>query len=135
MNEPGTCKRIFIEGGNINDISSFYAEINRVFMVGETWALGESLDALNDMLHGGYGVIANSAHVIVTWKNMDASRGALGPDTTLRFLRARLQERENFNNRSIASQIAALERGEGDTYFDIVMDVFSDHPNIRIEAA
>jgi len=41
---------LIIDGANIRDIASFYDEINRVFMVGEDWQLGASLDGLDDML-------------------------------------------------------------------------------------
>ncbi|MBP2483340.1 RNAse (barnase) inhibitor barstar [Stenotrophomonas sp. PvP093] len=49
-----------IEGCTIHDIPSLYAEINRVFMAGEDWQLGPSLDALDDLLHGVHGVSAMS---------------------------------------------------------------------------
>lgn len=44
---------LHIEGASINDIASLYVEINRVFMADEDWQLGASLDALDDLLHGG----------------------------------------------------------------------------------
>jgi hypothetical protein len=37
-----------------------------------------------------------------------------------------------FNGSTIAGQLTALEQGRGTTYFDIVMEVFADHPNIEI---
>lgn len=36
-----------IDGNRIRDIPSFYMEINSVFMSGEEWQLGPSLDALS----------------------------------------------------------------------------------------
>jgi len=33
-------KRLFIEGDHINDITSFYTKINRVFMQNENWQIG-----------------------------------------------------------------------------------------------
>jgi len=42
-------KTLTIIGCGIHDIPAFYAEINRVFMAGEDWTLGESLDGLDDM--------------------------------------------------------------------------------------
>ncbi|WP_221887917.1 hypothetical protein [Chitinophaga polysaccharea] len=49
-------KQIIINGDVIIDIPSFYREINRVFMSGENWQLGNSLDAFNDLLYGGFGI-------------------------------------------------------------------------------
>ena len=55
-----------LDGCRIRDIPSFYDEINRVFMAGEDWRLGPSLNALDDMLRGGYGALkdAEEAQVI-----------------------------------------------------------------------
>ena len=47
-------KRIEIQGNVINDVASFYEEINRVFMVGESWTMGQSLDAFNDLAMVAY---------------------------------------------------------------------------------
>jgi hypothetical protein len=46
-----------IKGGYITGISTFYQEINRVFMQDENWKISESLDAFNDLLYGGFGSI------------------------------------------------------------------------------
>lgn len=132
MENHPTCRHLTIDGALITDIASFYAQIDKVFMDGESWTLGQSLDALNDLLHGGYGAAAGFDRVVVTWKDIDRSRAALGPDVTRRFLEERQKLRAMFNGRPIADQLAELERGEGTTYFDIVMEVFADHPHVEI---
>lgn len=131
---PGRRVHVQIDGAAIVDIASFYAEINRVFMAGEDWALGESLDALHDMLFGGYGVIAGADAVTISWKDMARSRAALGVGTSLAFLEDRLKIRSQFNGQPIAVLIDQLRKGQGDTYFDIVMQIFAEHPHIRIIA-
>ena len=132
--DKSTCRDLVVEGANIVDIPSFYVEINRVFMTDESWSLGESLDALNDMLHGGYGVLAGATAARLVWRNIDASRAALGPKETRRFLTERIGQRRMFNGAPIADQIEAIDAGHGRTYFDIVMEVFADHPRIMIVA-
>ena len=127
--------RIVIEGGNIRDIAGFYEEINRVFMVGESWTLGPSLDALNDMLYGGYGVLVGMETAIIEWRDMAETRSALGVDATLAFLEERAALRPMFNGSPVEDQVAALRLGHGKTYFDIVMDVFADHAHLSIVAA
>jgi hypothetical protein len=37
-----------------------------------------------------------------------------------------------FNGSPIAGQIEDMEAGRGTTYFDIVMDIFADHPRITV---
>lgn len=131
MAEPPTA-RFVIEGSAITGIPSFYDEINRIFMAGEDWQLGESLDALNDLLYGGYGALAGGEPAMIVWKDMDASRAALSQAATLAVLRKRLPERTMFNGSPIAGQIEDMEAGRGTTYFDIVMDIFADHPRITV---
>lgn len=134
MSKPDPIRHLTLEGARIADIPSFYDEINRVFMAGESWTLGVTLDGLNDMLYGAYGTTAGADAVILRWRDMAASRDALGPATTRRFLAERIASRAMFNGRPIAAQIAAIDAGQGKTYFDIVMDVFADHPRITIIA-
>jgi RNAse (barnase) inhibitor barstar len=57
---------LVLDGSAIHDIAGFYAEINRVFMACEDWQLAPSLDALDDLLYGGYGALAGH------WKDIAA---------------------------------------------------------------
>lgn len=132
MTEATPHKTIEIDGTVIVDIPTFYDEINRVFMADEDWALGQSLDALDDMLYGGYGAIAGKEPVTLVWHEIATSRAALGVNATIALLRARLPDRQAFAGAPIASQLAALEQGRGRTYFDIVLEVIADHPNIAL---
>ncbi|MFK4873426.1 ribonuclease inhibitor [Novosphingobium sp. ZW T3_23] len=133
--DPMEQRQFEIEGSRIIDILSFYAEINRLLMADETWQLAESLDALNDVLYGGYGAIQGKEPVRIVWKDMPATKAALGRAATSAFLKARLATRTMFNGRPIVDQLAAMENGEEATYFDVIMEVFSEHPNIEIVAA
>lgn len=125
-------KVIIIEGAAIHDIASFYAEINRVFMAVEDWQLGHSLDAFNDLLYGGFGIMGGNEPVVLVWRNMDHSREALGYDTTKRYYEERLLPGAPFQQDYFREKLAALERGEGQTYFDIVLEIIADHPNITL---
>lgn len=128
-------KTLTIEGAAIHDIASFYAEVNRVFMAGEDWTLGQSLDALDDLLHGGYGAISGREPVRLVWKDMAASRAALGHDATAAYLREKLRRPDVYNAALARQQLDALDRGDGTTYFEIVVGIVADHPNITLVAA
>ncbi|WP_340569119.1 ribonuclease inhibitor [Stenotrophomonas sp. G106K1] len=119
-----------IEGATIVDIPSLYAEINRVFMPGEDWQLGPSLDALDDLLYGGHGALAGHETATVVWHDIDRSREALGLQATRAWLEDKLRQPGTFNAETISRQLDALQRGEGPTYFQIVMEIFASHPNI-----
>jgi hypothetical protein len=119
---------LVLEGGAMKDIAGLYAEINRVFMVGEDWQLGQSLDALDDMLYGGYGVLAGHATATVIWNDIAHSREALGLEATRKWLEGKLDAGNTFNTTLVSDQLRALVEGEGQTYFQIVMSIFAAHP-------
>ncbi len=123
---------LVLQGSAVSDIPSFYAEINRVFMAGEDWQLGHSLDALDDMLYGGYGVLAGHESATVIWQDIEQTRNALGEETTRAWLKAKLDGNDRFNSPVIDAQLQALDAGKGQIYFQIVMDIFSAHPCITV---
>lgn len=120
----GTTVRI--DGRRIRDLPTFYAEMNHVFMQGVEWQMGENLDALNDVLHGGFGTLAGVEVVRVEWIDLDSTRQALGVDTTRQWLQRKLDD-PRFNRANAVAQLEALGNGTGRTYFDIVMEIFADH--------
>ena len=121
-----------LDGTRIHDIPSFYDEINRVFMAGVDWTLGPSLDALNDMLYGGYGALDGDAPVTLVWTDFVASREALGVEATRQYLLGKLAHPERFNSTHFQRALDALESGTGQSYFDIVLEVIAAHPNITL---
>jgi len=123
---------LVLDGSAIHDIPSFYAEINRVFMASEDWQLAPSLDALDDLLYGGYGALAGHASATVHWTHIAHSRAALGVAATRAWLQEKLAQPGTFNAASIGAQLDALQRGGGQTYFDIIMDVFAAHPTLQL---
>lgn len=125
---------LVLEGRTINGIADLYAEINRVFMAGESWQIGASLDALDDLLHGGYGALQGQRQTKLIWRDMAHSRQALGTVTTCAWLQAKLESPQQFNRTLIQAQLHALQRGEGQTYFEIVMEIFAAHTHITLRA-
>ena len=71
-------KKIIIEGNNINNVSEFYDEIERVFTKGLTWKIGRNLNAFCDILRGGFGVFDYEEEITVIWKNALNSERKLG---------------------------------------------------------
>lgn len=125
-------KQLEIDGNSINDISSFYEEINRVFMGGETWVIAPSLDALDDLLYGGYGVLQGTQSAELVWHQMDHSRKALGYQTTRAYYLGKLRPGSPYNKKLFAEKLEALERGMGETYFENIMAILAEHPRIRV---
>ena len=100
-------------------------------MANTDWKLAPSLDALNDVLHGGYGAIEGSEPVELVWQNMEQNRSDLGLEATRAWLQNKLGSGQ-FNQEKIAKDLAELEGGSGPTYFDIVLQIIADHPNIHL---
>ena len=124
-----------IMGQNVGNIPSFYAEINSVFMAGEDWALGQSLDAFHDMLCGGYGAITGREPIRIVWNGIEHSRIALGLETTRDFLRKKLHQPEIYNIELINSRLVELDCGTGKTYFELILEIIADHANIELVPA
>lgn len=127
-------KLVTIDGSRITDIPSFYAEINRVFMSGEDWQLGNSLDAFNDLLYGGFGLLQINEPVVLYWQHMEQSRAALGYAVTKRFYEDKLLPDSPYDKDLARDKLTALESGTGQTYFDILLEIIAEHPNITLRA-
>lgn len=122
-----------IEGRRIGGIPDLYEELNRLFMTGEDWQLGASLDALDDLLYGGYGTLAEDDAVRIVWRDAAQSRDALGVAETERWLREKLAQPGRFRSDDLRRQLDDVRAGTGPTYFDRVLEVFADHPAITLE--
>lgn len=128
-------KRMEIQGNLINDIASFYEEINRVFMIGESWTMDQSLDAFDDLLYGGYSSLQGAPSIELVWHHMDHSRNALGYHTTRDYYLEKLRPGSPYNKKLFEEKLAALENGRGETYFDTIMSILAQHPGIRVISA
>lgn len=126
-------KQLFIDGNLISDIPSFYEEINRVFMADEDWKLGNSLDAFNDLLYGGFGAIEGGERVTLVWQQMEKNRLDLGYEVTRQYYEEKFLAHSAFNKDYFREKLEALNNGTGQTYFDMLLEIIADHPNIRVE--
>ncbi|MET0327316.1 MAG: ribonuclease inhibitor [Luteimonas sp.] len=121
-----------LDGARIHDIASFYDEIARVLMADVDWPLAHSLDALDDLLYGGYGALDGPAPVTLSWTDFERSRDALGIDATRAWLQGKLDTPGRYDTARLQRELAALEAGSGPTYFDIVLEIIASHPNITL---
>ena len=122
-----------IDGSAATDITGFYAEINRLFMTGEDWTIGHSLDALHDVLGGGYVPTADGAAVTVIWNDSDVSREGLGIPSTVAWLEAKIAQPEVFDVARFSRELEEVRAGRGTTYFDRILEVFADNPHVTLE--
>lgn len=121
-----------LDGARIADITSFYAEINRVLMDDEDWELGASLDALDDLLYGGYGATQGTDPARVVWHASEHSRAALGVDATRAWYEHKLAHPETYGSATATAALEELERDGAPTYFDLVVAVFAGHERVEL---
>lgn len=125
-------KTLRIDGAAVHDIPSFYDEVNRVFMTGVEWRLGPSLDALDDLLYGGYGAIDGAEEVRIVLGDDRRLRDVLGVGETRRYLLGKLARPDVFDAEVFERRLRELEAGTGPTYYDTVREVLAGHPNILV---
>lgn len=82
MNKPV----IEIEGRRTRTLKSFFKEVSQKLIPGKTW--GQSLDAFNDILRGGFGT--PDGGFVLRWVRSDRAREHLGDrlfDTLVEIIR------------------------------------------------
>lgn len=121
-----------LDGTRMQDITSFYEEIDRALMVGVDWRLGPSLDALDDLLYGGYGTLHGHDAARIVWTDHAHAATALGLATTRAQLLEKLEAPERFDADLIRRRLEHLDAEGGPTYFDTVVEIFGSHPRLEL---
>lgn len=129
---PGP-RTFVIHGERISGIAALYDELNRVFMSDEDWRLGESLDALDDLLYGGFGSAAGTDPIVVIWTGSAHTASALGVSATRAYYEEKLRHPDQFNADAAQRKLDALDAGTGQTYFEIVQQIFAEHPRYTVD--
>ena len=128
-----TRKTITINADHFSDLAGFYEEMNKLFMKDVDWKLGHSLDALNDILYGGFGVFNPGEPVLVRWLNASKSRADLGTDETKKNYQMKIEQGYPYNVKLFQEKLTELENDQGQTLFDIIIEIFTDHKNIELK--
>lgn len=112
-----------IDGRRFSTLEGFYDEVERVLIPGASW--GRNLNALNDVLRGGFGTPEEG--FVLLWKHAALSRERLGHAETARMLRKSLVTCDQHAQTDLEKELAAAERGEGETVFDILLGILHTH--------
>ena len=117
-------KRIYeIDGNVIDSLDGFYDEVGRRLLDNSFW--GRGLDAFNDVLRGGFGT--PDGGFVLRWLRSDRSRAVLGFPATIRYLEKKATRCHPSNVASVRANLARARRGEGETLFDILVDIIRTH--------
>ncbi len=93
----------------------------------EDWKLAESLDAFDDLLYGGFGKFKDYGHLEIEWKDMGISRKNLGTEITKAYYSSKIYPDSPYNQLYFKEKLEELERGTGDTYFNLLMEIINSH--------
>jgi hypothetical protein len=116
-------KAVFeLDGATFDSLEGFYDEIDRK-LVTAPW--GHNLDAFNDILRGGFGTPEGG--FVLRWRSSEQSRAALAYPATVRYLEQKVQRCHPTNVPYVTADIAAARRGEGQTIFEILVEIIRDH--------
>ncbi len=112
-----------LDGHRVHDLGSFWDEVSCALIPGAEW--GRNLDAFNDILRGGFGTPEGG--FVLRWANSDLSRTALGYAETVRYLERKMLRCHPSNVPTVKAELAMARRGEGQTLFDILVDIIREH--------
>lgn len=101
-------------------------------MAKEDWKIGESLDALNDLFYGGFGLIEGNEPVELIWTNFNHNKELFEYDFTMEFYQEKLKQPKVFSTKIIEQNINDLENGTGLTYFEMILEIIAEHKNITL---
>lgn len=122
-NEIHHNKMTVINGGHFSDLEGFYEEISQLFMKDEDWKVG-TLDGFDDILYG--------VETDITWKDSQKSKEDLGFDLTKEFYENKIRQGKPFNVQLIQQKLEELIAGNGQTLFEILIEIIEWHKNITL---
>ena len=83
-------KTFILDGNTFTDTDGFYNEIDKLLTKNLHWQTGHNLNALNDLLSGGFGMHEYNEPITIQWINFKQSRKALGDEMVLSILEVML---------------------------------------------
>ena len=125
-------KEIIINGNNFSNLEEFYNEIDRVLTKELDFKTGHNLNAFNDLLRGGFGVHEYDEPIHLKWENSQKSKLDLGYNATLNFYTEVLEKCHPSNINSVKKKIELAKAKEGQTLFDILVEIIMETDNCTL---
>lgn len=116
-------KMTVINGSHFSNLEAFYEEASLLFLKDKDWKVG-TLDGFDDILYGYEGEII--------WKNARKSKQDLGFDLTKEFYENKIRQGKPFNVTLIQQKLDDLISGNGQTLFEILIEIIESHKNIKL---
>jgi RNAse (barnase) inhibitor barstar len=117
-------KRVIeIDGNAFDTLEGFYDEVGRAILDDRGWA--RNLDAFSDILRGGFGTPDEG--FVLRWLNSPRSERMLGYPATIEYLEEKILRCHPSNVVSVQADLESAHRGEGQTLFQILVDIIRTH--------
>jgi RNAse (barnase) inhibitor barstar len=117
-------KRVLeIDGNAFDTLEGFFDEVGRKLLADGDW--GRNLDAFNDVLRGGFGT--PDGGFVLRWVHSERSRAALRFPETIRYLEQKLHRCHPSNIDRVRVDLESARRGEGQTLFEIIVEIIQKH--------
>lgn len=84
--KAAAAREILIDGANFQDMDGFYLEMGRLLSGDSSFEPGHNLDALSDLLGGGFGVLTPGEPLTVRWSHFTKSQQDLGEENVRRII-------------------------------------------------
>jgi RNAse (barnase) inhibitor barstar len=112
-----------LDGTRISSLEEFYDEFGNE--VSAQIRMGSNLDALNDILRGGFGTPIDG--FTIRWSNSKLSQSRLGYPETVRQLERWLASCHPTNRKLVQSHLDRARSGIGPTVFDWIVEIIREH--------
>ena len=121
-------KTYTIDGAQFTNLVEFYNAFGVEVLPGKEW--GKNLDAFDDVLSGGYGTPPEGFCIV--WKNSALSHERLGLAETLKYLEHQLSVCDSSQRNSVFAEIGKLKKGNGQSLFDMIIEIIKEHEDIEL---
>ena len=110
-----------IDGNRFDDFDGFASEFSSLL----DWTWNKNLDAFNDILRGGFGIPEGG--FVLRWTDSARSREALGWAETVAYVERKLEACHPTNRERVREDLEAARRREGQTLFDLIVEIIREH--------
>ena len=112
-----------IDGSKFSSLQEFAEHFSKVVLNGYPWR--GNLDAFNDVLRGGFG--SPEGGFILQWDNATLSRERLGHAETAKWFEEHLETCHPANIPHLQQRLAEARQGQGETLFDVIIEIIRHH--------
>jgi len=124
-------KILIIDGDKFSDFKGFCKEFSDIFLSG-TYKWHGNLDALNDLLFGGFGDIETEEQFTIIWRNSAKSKVDLGYSETIVKLNEKLNNCHQSYEEEVIQEIKDAKMNKGPTIFDEIEEIILENENVTL---